>query len=284
MNRRPEQDGQVRNAPNPEGGFDDRLQVLVLRGLDGALAAVGARVSCHPVATGAQHLITADFVGAWRQSFAEAFGPDVVPFFLQGAGADARPRHVADGDRWRAMQHAELGSIGDDLLAETLSVLTASGLQQIDGLTLRGTINSVAAPCERRYVSRKDFEAIQDAGSGLSSYSQEALRRLDAGETIPDHVDFDVQTLWLNPDFALIGLNVEPLYALGEKVEAAVAPAQAMLLGYNNGCIGYAPDAVEMKRGGYESTSYLHSVWTGPLEPGLEDVFASGVAKGIGER
>ena len=97
MNRRPERDGRVVNAPNPDGPVDDRMQLLLFRKATGEAAAVGVKVSCHPVATGAQHLITADWPGAWRAAFSSVFGPDVIPFFLQGAGADARPRHVAEG-------------------------------------------------------------------------------------------------------------------------------------------------------------------------------------------
>jgi hypothetical protein len=238
MNRRLERNGQVVNAPNPEGQVDDRMQLLVFRKPGGAVAAVGMKVSCHPVATGAQHLLTADYPGAWRAAFSKGFGSQVLPFFLQGAGADARPRHVADGDRWRAMKHAELFTIGDELLAETLAILTGTGLRQLEHLTLNGKINAVNAPRE-------------------------------VEEEAPDHVEFHVQTLWLNSEFALIGLDAEPLCGLGKTVEAAVAPKQAMLLGYTNGCRAYAPDTHEMKRGGYETG--------GRFLPGLENLFAQAV-------
>jgi len=279
MNRRPERNGQVLNAPNPEGEMDDRLQMLMLKDAEGAPAAIGARVSCHPVATGSQHLITADFVGAWRSAFSNAFGPGVLPFFLQGSGADARPSHVADGDQWRAMAHSELDTIGDQLMAETLSALASAEFQPITDLTLKGTIATVTAPCEVKYTRREQFEELAKEGSIYATYAEEAIQKLDAGEEIPQSVDFLVHTLWLNEDFVLIGLNVEPLYALGAHVETAVGPAQTILLGYTNGCLGYAPDTVEMNRGGYEAMSYLYSVWSGPLLPGLEDVFAGGVAK-----
>jgi hypothetical protein len=239
MNRRLERDGKVANAPNPEGPVDDRMQLLVFRKPGGEVAAAGMKVSCHPVATGAQHLITADYPGAWRKAFSKAFGDSkVLPFFLQGAGADARPRHVADGDRWRAMKHAELFTIGDELLAEILAILTGLGLRQLKGLTLKGKINTVNAPKE-------------------------------AEEEAPDHEEFHVQTLWLNSELALIGLDAEPLCGLGQTVEAAVAPKQAMLLGYTNGCRAYAPDTQEMKRGGYETG--------GHFLPGLENLFAQAV-------
>ena len=247
MNRRLDRDGQVVNAPNPEGPVDHRMQLLVFRNPGGEVAAVGVKVSCHPVATGAQHLLTADYPGAWRAAFLKAFGSQVLPFFLQGAGADARPRHVAlvsdetnDGDRWQAMKHAELPTIGDELLTETLAILTGTGLRQVKGLILNGKINAVNAPRE-------------------------------AAEDTPDHEEFHVQTLWLNDQLALIGLDAEPLCALGKIVEAAVAPKQAMFLGYTNGCRGYTPDTHEMKRGGYETG--------GHFLPGLENLFAQAVVR-----
>jgi hypothetical protein len=66
---------------------------------------------------------------------------------------------------------------------------------------------------------------------------------------------------------------------LGRKVEAALAPRRTILLGYNNGCVSYAPDSVELKRGGYETSSYLFNPWSGPLLSGLEDLLAAALLK-----
>jgi hypothetical protein len=276
MNRRIERDGVVVNAPNPKGPVDNRMQLLILRDADGQLASVGMKVACHPVATGSQHLVTAEYPGAWRAAFKRVFGPTVHPFFLQGAGADARPRHVANGDQWRAMQHAELATIGDDLLTEMLATITSAHQRPVTSLTLTGTVNHVQAPCERRYTTRADLDALRQSGQS-QGYVEASLKLLDAGGEIPDHVEFYVQTLWLSRDLALIGLNVEPLCGLGRLVEAAIAPQQAMLLGYTNGCLGYTADALEMKRGGYEASSHPFGGCTGPLLPGLEDLFAGAV-------
>ena len=279
MNRRAERDGRVANAPNPEGPTDERLCALVFRNAEGEIDAVGLRVSCHPVATGAQHRLTADYPGAWRTAFKEAFGPEVTPFFLQGAGADARPRHVRDGDRWRVMPHKELSDPGRDLLAETLQILAGSQLKPIDNLALRGSITTVEVPCEDRYTTREDFEPLLESESSYSRrYAEEGLQRCEEGGTLDDHVAYQVQTLWLSPDYCLIGLNGEPLCGLGEVVEAAAAPATALLLGYVNGCISYIADTDELARGGYEANSYIYDLWTGPHKPGLEHLIAGGVA------
>lgn len=278
MNRRRERNGQIHNAPNPEGPVDNRLQLLAVREATGALAGVGIRVSCHPVATGAQHRLTADYPGAWRAEFARAFGPRVIPFFLQGVGGDARPRHAADGERWRALKHAELPELGRELLADTLDVLTRGGLRPLDDLVLAGRLNLVQAPCERRYVSREPLEEMLKSATGYQKmYAEECLRLLETGEGVPDHAEFRVQTLWLTRDLALIGLDVEPLVGLGRFVETAIAPRQAMVLGYTNGCVSYLPDSAELARGGYEASSYLYEPWSGPLLPGVERLIADAV-------
>ena len=180
------------------------------------------------------------------------------------------------------MKHAELAEIGDELVVETLAILTGTHLRPVDNLTLQGKINIVQAPCERQYTTREQLESLKGEGRLLQQYAEAGLERLSKGKAIPDQVAFQVQTLWLNRDLALIGLDVEPLCGLAKTVEGAIAPAQAVLLGYTNGCIGYTPDTEEMKRGGYETGSYLSKLWSGPLKPGLEDLFASAVVRQAG--
>ncbi len=278
ISRRLERDGQVRHAPNPDGLTDERMHILAFRDADGRLAAVGMKLSCHPVATASQHLLTADYPGAWRAEFSRAFGQGVTPFFLQGAGADTRPRHTAEGDHWRALPHAELAGIGREVLAESLAVLTGRTLEPVEGLTLAGCIRAVDIPCENRFNRREQFEELlRSDDSGRRRYAEECLRRLDAGEEVPDRQTFHVQTLWLNSELALIGLDAEPLCGLGRAVEAAVAPRRALLLGYVNGSVAYTPGREELPRGGYEAESFYYKPWTGPLCAGIEDRFAQAV-------
>ncbi len=68
-------------------------------------------------------------------------------------------------------------------------------------------------------------QLLKGEGGLLQQYAEAGLERLDKGEDIPDQVAFQVQTLWLNRDMALIGLDVEPLCGLAKTVEEAVAPA-----------------------------------------------------------
>jgi len=197
MNRRPDRAGGVPNAPNPDGPTDARLLVFMVRDAHDTPVALGVRVSCHPVATGAQHRLTADFPGAWRRRVLDAFGNAVTPFFLQGVGADARPRHVAAGERWRQIPHDDLEIIGRELWAETLAALTGPHRRKLENLVLEGHCADVELPCESRYTRRADFEALLEQPR-LAGYARQCLERLDLGKSVSDRPVFHVQTLWLD--------------------------------------------------------------------------------------
>lgn len=280
MSRRCLRDGQIVNAPNPGGPVDDRMQLLIIKDAAGHLRSVGMRISCHPVATGPQRKITADIVGAWRSAFVKRFGGEVTPFFLQGAAGDMRPRHVADGNRWRTISHAELPAIGQDMLDEMEQAIVCHPPEQLAGLTFRGRTNVVAVPCEHRYTRREQLEPLLRSDDYLERmFATEAMKMLDSGTAIPDVAEYLVQSLWLNDQFVLVGLQCEPLAAVGRAIEQALKPATAVVLGYVGGCVSYAPDSIELRRGGYEARSYQMVPWTGPWTDGLEKAFIPAIAR-----
>jgi hypothetical protein len=280
ISRRLERDGRIHHAPAPGAPTDPRTHLLALHEADGALAAVGFKVSCHSVATAWQHQITADYPGAWRDAFSQAFDGRVTPFFLQGAGADTRPRQAADGDDWRAVPHEELPDIARGLLAECLLALAGPGMEPVGRLVLSGKIQTARVPCRPLYTTREQFEDLKESGGERERrYAERCLALLDEGEQVADHAPVQVQTLWLTEDLALVGLNVEPLCALGFAVEKALAPARVVLLGYNNGSCCYLPTTAEIERGGYEAESYLGRQWTGPLGPGIEESIIAGLTR-----
>ena len=281
MNRRLERDGKVVNAPNPDGKPDDRLQVMVLRDKQEAIRGILARVSCHPVSTGAQHRITAGFPGAFRAACRRAFGPDVIPVFMQGVGGDARPRHVCDGDKWRVMRHDELTQIGEDLLAETIAVLVGRSMKRLGPLSLRGRFRVADVPCDKTYTTRQDFENLLANGTGLQRrYAELALQAIETTGKAQSTVPVRVQTIWLTKDTAVVGIEGEVLMGLGAHVEKSLKPKRAIVLGYCNGSGCYLPDSKELARGGYEQTSYLYGGWTGPFKRGIEKVIAGAVWRG----
>jgi neutral ceramidase len=271
INRRLEKDGRVILAPNPAGAIEDRMRLLVLKGVDGQLRSVGLLLSCHPVATGGAHLLTADFPGAWRAAFHAEYGESVTPFFLQGTGGDMRPRATANGDSFRSLQHAELQGMGRQMMEEMDATLQG-GLEELDVGPFRAARRVATVPCERRYLTRADFEVLlRGTNEGLREYAGFALERLGREGSVPDHQDFPVTTLWLNEETALIGIPAEVLTGLGRAIEGALAPRRALVMGYTNGNASYLPDTHELARGGFECDAYLHEILTGPYRAGVED-------------
>jgi len=279
-NRRRREGGRTILAPNPAGPTDDRLQIFVLKDASDEVAAVALKMACHPVTTGAQHRVTADFPGAWREAVRDALGEGVTPIFFQGAGADANPRQFEKDGRCAAQPYDILPSMGRELCTQMLRALVGKVPAPVTGLSLSGEIRSVRAPCERRYTDRAALQPLLEQGDVWQrEYAAECLRRLDSGEAIPDYNEYRVQTVRLNRDFVIVGLDAEPLCALGLAVERAVAPARGIVLGYTNGYSGYAPDSAELQRGGYETETYLHHCWSGPLKPGLERLLSEAAAE-----
>ncbi len=279
MNRRLEVNGRIELAPNPHGEVDDQLHVLALRDAAGALAAVLTRLSCHPVATGAQRRITADFVGAWRQAMRAELGEAVTPIFLQGAGGDMRPRQVADGTRWRIMPHDELPTIGRQLCHETCRTLD-SALVELQNLRFHGSTQRVELPCEPRYTTPDAIgPLLQSPTPLLRKYARVALEQLAAGGAIPTHIALDVQTLWLNEQVVFVTSNCELLVGLARALRHALQPATVLVLGYTNGCATYVPDTHELQRGGYEADGWIDLVCSGSYQPGIEQRFIAALQR-----
>lgn len=277
MNRRPVVDGAVQNRPNPPGKVDGCLKVLRINDEEGRIAAVLARVSCHPVATGPQHLVTADFPGSFRVELERCF-PGAKAVFLQGVGADARPALVAAGDRWRFARHDELPLIGLPLAREVIAVLAGGKMTEIDRLRLRSEVRVVELPVINRRVQRRDLEEMLKLEYPPDEkWKPKAIERVLARKKFNLGMPITMQMISFGPRLSILGVEAEVLCALGEKIEQPLSTEFRMTLGYTNGARCYLPDRVEYARGGYEVDAWLLDDLPSPLSPDLEDIMV-GVA------
>lgn len=276
INRRRSERGEIRLAPNPSGPVDAAMDLLVFHDEWGRLAAVGMRIGCHPVSVGPKPKISADYIGAWRRAAAAELGQQVQAFFLQGAAGDARPRRTVDetGAAFRYLEYHELETLGSDLCVEMVTLLHhGGGARKLGGSRFRGTMQHPLMPMEPCYTERASLEPLLDSDNVEQlRFAQACLSLLERGQPIPTSVRCQVQTLWLDRELALVGLDCEPLCGLGHAIERAFFRRQALVLGYCNGSIGYAPDTGELHRGGYEARGYLYEPWSGPFTQGFESV------------
>ncbi len=267
MNRRLLYKGQIENRPNPNGKTDSALKVLKITDNNGKIAVIITRVSCHAVATGAKHLLTADYPGAFRPFVEKAF-PGAISVFWQGVGADARPRQVADGLDWRAMEHKELPLIGECLFTEVLEVLTER-MTPIEPLIFSSDIAEVLLPVSNPNVTKEDLK--QQLKQAKYEILRFCLRKMLAMEQIPTDFPISVQMISFNKQFSIVGIDGEVLCGLGEKIEKKISTQFKMVLGYTNGAHIYLPCKEELKKGGYETLS-VYDLLPSPLSPKLEDI------------
>ncbi|MCE9559997.1 MAG: hypothetical protein K8R88_13740 [Armatimonadetes bacterium] len=266
INRRKLINGRVEMEPDPEGVIDDRLRLLVVRDDQGAIKILLPILACHPTSLGAQHRISADYVGTWRDQVESFMNGESPMAFLQACAGDARPAQTRDGEHFRRVSFDELEVMGSQLLDETRSALEGM-LRDLGPLSLAFGSRTISVPC----THTEDYKALLASDRPtVVKYAEECLRRLGRGEIIPDHASLRLHYFQLTENFAFLGMDCEPVCGLGFSIEKALAPQQALALGYTNGCFGYVPDETELRRGGYEAESYLYEVFSGPFEPGLE--------------
>ena len=181
------------------------------------------------------------------------------------ANADRAPEHAREAARDKADR--QIAALRDPATPIRGSVLS-----------LKGRLEVARLPCEQLHRKRGEINRMLNEGAGMErEYAQGIKQKLEAGENPPSEVEVRVYTLWLTDEIAVVGIQAEPLIGMGAHVEKSVAPARCLFLGYTNGCVGYLPDTTELKRGGYEQTSYLYNGWSGPFRAGLEKVVAGAV-------
>lgn len=277
MNRRlTTKEGIVRNLPNPAGETDNKLQVIKIVNARNEIAAILARVSCHAVATGAQHFFTADFPGTFR-AVLEKYFPGTLTVFLQGIGGDARPAFAASADKksWRPIPYSELSVIGDQLFWETLQVLLKE-MTPLRNLKLKSEIKDVFIPVVDKNADVE--ELAKKFKNRWKSHIEKIRNMIKNGEKLPDGKTISVQMFHFNKDFSIVGIDAELLCGIGKKIEKKISSRFKMVCGYTNGSQFYFPDKKEYKRGGYEVESHVIFKQVSPLSPKMEDITLDAVA------
>lgn len=272
INRRKMIGGKAQFAPDPDGPIDGRLRLFAIRDTAGAIRVLLPILACHPTSTSDQHLLTADYVGAWRQAVEARLPGPVHMAFLQACGGDSKPAASAQGDHWRTVRLNELTSMVEPLYNQTIAAINGPW-RDCGPLKLAFGIQQMDLPCETTYATREALETLRQGSEWQVDYMRAGLNLLDRGRPIPDTVTYRLHALQLTENDTLLGMNCEPLCGLGQAIETAFKPHNAVVLGYTGGCLNYVPDDAELPRGGYETESYLWGPTTGPFKNGINQRF-----------
>ncbi|CAI6025034.1 hypothetical protein [Cohnella sp. JJ-181] len=272
INRRKLLNGKIVNAPNPEGGKDDRLQMLRINDRTGNIKAVLFNYACHPVTVRDTLYLSGDFPARVCHLLeAEYFGATAL--FFQSAGGNARPKATA--------KFGEFITCGYDEMNEMAMAMT----QSIKGAVAReGAFRLLEPELEARqfritlalepFSKQRIIAAIEDA-EGFPATKRIAEDVLARYEELPDAISLPAGLIRLDADHYVALLGGEPCYEVMLKLQASLGVKRLLFIGYLDSS-AYIPDDKIIVEGGYEADESA-------LEYGLKGGFRPGIDRSIAE-
>ena len=281
--RRPDGRGGVLFKPSRDAPHDPSVSVLAVESPDGALRHLLYSYACHPTSGGAVLQVGGDYV-AFAGDRIEAARPGSVAAFFQGCAGDQKvDARDAAGDGYRALALEEVRAAGEKLADAVLRVVDAGDLHPVEGEIAwnRETI-------ELRTDASTEEELKEYLGAQqqyLADWARHQLERAAAGTPVETRFPFEVQTLRVGSDLALVGLAGEMSveYALRFRRELGGAYRSVWTLGYANEMVGYVPARRQIPEGGYEVVgNNRHLLYSGPFAADTEEKIAAAVHRALG--
>ncbi|HEX5175837.1 MAG TPA: neutral/alkaline non-lysosomal ceramidase N-terminal domain-containing protein, partial [Chthoniobacteraceae bacterium] len=173
--------GFAKNRRTAGGPVDHDLPMLLVYGPDHSLRGVWFSYACH-CTTLSDNLIDADWAG-YAKAAIQAEHPGVIALASIGCGADANPEG-RDGPDKVGVAKAHGQAIARNLTFTTSRPISA--LLEISSVDLRLPFDAARTRAEWEERAKKPGAVGYHAGVNLA--------RLDRGETLPDGIDYSVQT------------------------------------------------------------------------------------------
>ena len=269
-------DGKAQWKPSRTGPICDALPFCLLKDTSDKVVAVLFSVACHPSMI-YESSISADYPGAAMKKLNAHFQTD-GSLFLQGAGGETKPRHVADGEtRWRHGTWEEMEAAG----AEVADAVIAQARQSLTKIApdLRFMLQELQWPLAPVPPRAHFAAALQnpDTSPSLQRWATEMLQQLDQTGHLPQTVPVALHGLQLGKGLRLIGVAGEIVAPLGLLILREFNHGVTFPLGYSNGCQIYLTTDAMLPEGGYEVDSYWEYHWPAPLAPGGEQLLLNAV-------
>ncbi len=254
--------GFAKNRRTEGGPVDHDVPILRATLPDGKLRAVLINYACHctSIDSGINR-----FHGDWAGTAArtlEQNHPDAVALVAIGCGADSNPN--PRGTTELAEQH------GRELATEVDRVLSRQmrALRQAPECRFR----QIALPYQTPFT-RGEWEQRSHQPGIIGYHARRWLARLDAGEKLPESLNYPVQTLVFGEDLAMVFLGGEVVVDYSLRLKRELDASRLWVNGYANDVPCYIPSRRILSEGGYEAeTSLWYYDRPQRLAPAIEDL------------
>jgi len=241
---------------------------------------VVANYGCHPVVLKEDNLlISADYVGYFREQLNRLFSADMVTLFFTGATGDVDPI-----DRGSFEMADRLAGI----LAQKAFVMinnmnwTRKGDLRVENIKLTvpyERIPSLEQAEETYQKARFLYQQAKKKGDRTEIKIQKAfldwaeeLREGAEAHMIPSSLECELQCLKLG-DLVLVAHPFELFSSLSLEIRELSKVEHLIMAGYANGYHGYLPDEKSVREGGYEVEEAYKYVGLLPYSPQAGQIF-----------
>jgi hypothetical protein len=125
-------------------------------------------------------------------------------------------------------------------------------------------------------LSRQEIEALKTS-KDQDFFAKNALKRLDAGKTLPERYSAPFALWQFGKDLTLVGYSGEPVVDYVALTEKALGPLNLWVAGYCNDVYGYLPSARVLAEGGYETRGLY--VGIGLFAPEVQNIVMSAITE-----
>jgi len=257
INRRlPDQQGKVSEMrPHEEGYYDPDMPVFTFETPDQhKLLAILYSYACHPTAKGG-YQVSADYPGGISRGLKKRLGQDVITFFAQGAGGNAKPRFYDKEKKvFAAATPEEVDNLGAQV-AEGIAALRESDRMKEIRLSIKTREKEFHLPVDSGKIpSQEELLSMIDDPSAFFAQriaGRVILEHLRSGSYDKSYV-MHATKISLTPDIEIIGLSGEVTAEVGRMIKDLYPRKSIILLGYCSYTDAYIPNAKMIDEGGYE--------------------------------
>ena len=247
-------DGEIGFRPEPRKPID--LDVPILRALepDGTVRCVIFGHSCHPTTVGQDewYLVSTDYPGYARDWIAAAY-PGCTPVFLQGCGADVKPRYTRPHESgYGRFNYVLLGAL--DTVAEVGHELGRAVMAAL-------MVPPPPVPAEASPSLKERLDTPIELGG--------IVEKVETPQRDPEKEPNRIYMgAWRVGDVYFFGSQCEVGTQVGMRIKRELEGTRMWANGYTHWGGGYLIDAASYPEGGYEINASAHG-------PATEDIVVS---------
>ena len=253
--------GFAKNRRTNGGPVDHDLPMMVVRGETNDVRGIWFSYACHCV-TLSNNKISGDWAGS-AQIEIQKHHPEAVIMASIGCGADQNPDSGVTGDK------VEIADEQGIQIAQEIERLLEQPLAPIQG-PLNIQVKGIPLAFEEPRT-RQEWEERAKQDNAIGHHARVNLARLDRGESLPNHIDYPIQSWVFGNDLAMVFLPGEVVVDYSLRLKKEFDPRRLWINAYANDAPCYIPSERILTEGGYEGGgAMIYYDQPNQFAPGLE--------------